>query len=375
MTTTVISPTSTEATPAAGPQAVVPPSEAAETDLTVIVPCYNGLSDLRHCLEALAANRGLRFDVLVVDDGSTQPIAAVVRDFGFRYVRIEGPRGPAQARNIGVQHVQAPVVVFIDADCCVKPDALQRFAGHFRARPQLGAVFGSYDDQPTAPGLVSQFRNLLHHYTHHRSAGEATTFWAGCGAVRRRVFLEVGGFDAARYVRPCIEDIELGGRIHDAGHTILLDPAIQCSHRKHWALRSMVKTDLFQRALPWLHLMRETRHRPAGLNVSPGQRASVTLLGLCLLFLPLGLVRRAFWIVALVAALGVLLINVPLYRYLAQRRGIGFALCCIPLHWIYFGTCGVSVPLAWLGWGRDRRPEAARSRGGPPGHATVDPDV
>jgi hypothetical protein len=323
---------------------------AKEADLTVIVPCYNGSSDLGHCLGALACSRDVRFDVLVVDDGSTEPIAELVQGFGFAYMKIEGPGGPARARNFGVQYTQTPVVVFVDADCCVKPDALKRFADHFRQRPELGAVFGSYDDQPTAPGLISQFRNLLHHYTHHQSAGEATTFWAGCGAVRRRVFLDVGGFDAVRYVRPCIEDIELGGRVHEAGHPILLDPAIQCSHRKRWTLAGMVKTDLFQRALPWLHLMKQTRHRPAGLNVSLGQRLSVALVGVFLLCLPLGLVHWVFWGITVGAALGITWINAPLYRYLAQRRGVGFALCCIPLHWIYFVTCGVSVPLAKLGF-------------------------
>jgi glycosyltransferase involved in cell wall biosynthesis len=314
--------------------------------MTVIVPVHNPGGDLTHCLEALAGSARARFDVLIVDDGSTESsIQALVERFGYRYLGIDGPGGPARARNFGVQHARAPVVVFVDADCCVQPDALQRFADHFRARPQLGAVFGSYDDQPTAPGLVSQFRNLLHHYTHHQSAGPATTFWAGCGAVRRRVFLDVGGFDAVQYTRPCIEDIELGGRIHDAGYPIVLDPAIQCSHRKRWTLMGMVKTDLFQRALPWLRLMKQTRHRPAGLNVSRGQRMSVGLVGVFLLCLPLGLAHRAFWIAGLTAAAGVTLINAPLYRYLAQRRGVGFALCCIPLHWVYFATCGVSVPI------------------------------
>ena len=56
----------------------------------------------------------------------------------------------------------------------------------FAADPTLSALFGAYDDLPAAPGIVSNFRNLLHHHVHHRNAGPAETFWTGLGAVRRR---------------------------------------------------------------------------------------------------------------------------------------------------------------------------------------------
>ena len=58
--------------------------------------------------------------------------------------------------------------------------------------------------------MVSQYRNLLHHFVHQHGHAEASTFWAGCGAIRRAAFDAVGGFDAARFPRPSIEDIELG---------------------------------------------------------------------------------------------------------------------------------------------------------------------
>ena len=56
-------------------------------------------------------------------------------------------------------------------------------------------MFGSYDDTPEAPDFISQYRNLLHHYTHQRAKREAKTFWTGCGAVRKEVFSELKGFD------------------------------------------------------------------------------------------------------------------------------------------------------------------------------------
>ena len=112
-------------------------------------------------------------------------------------------------------------------------------------------MFGSHDDRPAAPGVVSRFRNLLHHHTHSSHPDPTSTFWAGLGAVRRQTFLDLGGFDAEAYQRPCIEDIDFGLRLSDAGGRILLDPAIQGTHHKRWTLRSMVVTDIRQRAIPW----------------------------------------------------------------------------------------------------------------------------
>jgi hypothetical protein len=70
-------------------------------------------------------------------------------------------------------------------------------------------VFGSYDDSPPAPAFTAQYKNLIHRYYHQRPRREASTFWAGCGAVRRSVFLGLEGFDVERYRVPSIEDIEL----------------------------------------------------------------------------------------------------------------------------------------------------------------------
>src|SRR5947207_1321887 len=84
----------------------------------------------------------------------------------------------------------------------------------------LTALIGSYDESPLSAGFVSQYRNLLHCYTHQNGRREASTFWAGCGAMRRDRFVHHAGFDE-RYRYPSIEDIELGVRLRQAGERIL----------------------------------------------------------------------------------------------------------------------------------------------------------
>ena len=108
-------------------------------------------------------------------------------------------------------------------------------------------------------GLVSRFRNHLHHYVHHSSPGPATTFWTGLGAIRRDAFRSVDGFDADRYPVPSIEDVELGIRLFERGGRIRIDPELQGMHLKAWTIPDMVRTDFARRGIPWIKLMLERR--------------------------------------------------------------------------------------------------------------------
>jgi GT2 family glycosyltransferase len=233
-------------------------------------------------------------------------------------------------------------------------DVVARVRAAFATRPDVTALFGSYDDRPRAGGIVSPYRNLLHHYVHQRGAAEAFTFWAGCGAVRRAAFEQVGGFDERPW-RRAIEDIELGYRLRAAGHRIVLDPTLLCAHLKRWSLRSMLWTDVMARALPWTRLMIEHPGAGGDLNLTLAQRASVALVGAGIVLAVLALAWPVLGWPALAALAAVVVVNRDLYRYLAARRGLGFALASIPLHLLYFVCSGAGFALAWLGYAAGRR--------------------
>jgi GT2 family glycosyltransferase len=237
--------------------------------------------------------------------------------------------------------------VFVDADVRIAPDALGKMARLFEADPELGAAFGSYDDQPPAPGSVSRYRNLLHHYHHHRGAGDAETFWAGLGAVRADVFRQVGGFDEVRYARPQIEDIELGRVIRRAGYRIALDPTIQGAHLKRWTLGQVLQTDLMHRGIPWTRLILSEGAGGSSLNVSPKEKLCVALVGVGLASLFASAVARSaalFWVGVVALAL-VIVLNFGMYRYMSRGRGLRFALAVVPLHFMYYVTGGLAFAL------------------------------
>lgn len=320
--------------------------------LSVIVPARDGGDVLRESLPALRASDlpDGTWELIVVDDGSADRTAEIGGRWADRVLRLPGPaRGPAFARNRGSEAASGGVLVFVDADVCVHPDALGRLLDLLDADGEPVAAFGAYDTQPPAPGLVSQYRNLMHHYVHARNGGQADTFWAGLGAVRRHAFQEVGGFDEARYPRPQIEDIELGYRLRTLGHRIVLDPSVQGTHLKRWTLGQMIRSDLLDRGVPWMMLLLERRAVGGGtLNIGLRERllTMLAVAGTAAMLLAVAFLSPLLLVLGLGCLTVVVLGNAALLGWFARERGARFAAAVVPLRLLYYLLNGVSVALA-----------------------------
>ena len=323
---------------------------SADPLLSVIVPAHQGAAILPRSLEALAASdlARERWELIVVDDASSDATAKTAAAWADRVLTLGGrPHGPGYARNRGVEVSRGQWVVFIDADVVVHPDALTRFAESIERNPGLDAVFGAYDETPPAAGFVSQYRNLHHRYVHLTGSGEAESFWAGCGAVRRAAFLAVGGFDERRYPRPMIEDIELGYRLRARHGRILLDPSIQGTHLKRWTFRGSVRTDLLDRGIPWARLLMEQGRLAGSRNLNLNRTERVKAVTVCAALLLLA--AAVLWrrpepaLVAAAGLAGVLLSNLPLFAWFRALRGLPFALAVIPMNLWYYVVSSLSV--------------------------------
>jgi glycosyltransferase involved in cell wall biosynthesis len=366
--------------------------------ISVVVPVRNDAGRLQKCLSSLGRSSHLDHEIIVVDDASTDGTARVAEQSGATLIRLDRRSGPGVARNHGAFAAKGEILVFVDADVCVHEDTLALFSAAFSEAPPPDAVFGAYDASPAEPALISQYKNLSHHFVHRQNAGEATTFWAGCGAMRRSVFLDLGGFDPA-YNRPSIEDIELGVRLHRSGRRVLLRPQIQATHLKRWTLAGLLKSDIWDRAVPWTELSLRDGHLPNALNLKAVQRVSAILawaaLGMVvvasafrplaaalpivlLLFLwaadtashPGARVRRLLaslasagavialagvattlgpWLLAIaVPVAAMMILNVSYYSFLLSHRGPLFVLVAVPLHLAYFACAGFGFAVGAL---------------------------
>jgi GT2 family glycosyltransferase len=334
--------------------------------ISIVIPVHNGAAYLAQCLQAVRDLRPAPLECIVVDDGSTDGSAAIARAAGIPVISTPGRRGPAFARNRGAAAARGEILLFVDADVMVPPDALARLAARFAEDPARDAVIGSYDHQPASPDFLSQYRNLLHCYTHQCGHPRTCAFWTGCGAIRNAAFLAHGGFDETR-TRPCLEDIELGLRLRQAGRQIWLDKDLQVKHLKRLRFWTVLKIDIADRAIPWTRLILRFHQMPADLNLMWGQRFSVLASGWTLLALLLAAVFAlssrprpaiALALSAALAACAVAALNRGFYGFLVRVRGLRFALGAFPLHCLYFlcGGAGFAIGLAahqtdlWRAW-------------------------
>lgn len=315
--------------------------------ISIIVPVYNSVNVLSECVSTLEALASSDSEIIVVDDASTDETSSITKRAAVRLVRLGKNSGPAAARNYGACHARGDVLFFVDADVVLAPDAINRVRQLFEAEPDLAAVFGSYDAAPAAPGIVSQYRNLLHHFVHQNGSREAATFWAGCGAIRRGVFEKIGGFDEKRFPHSSIEDIELGYRLRQAGYRILLDKSIQGKHLKRWNFWSLIRTDITRRAVPWSRLILETKNLPNDLNLKSKERTSAALVLLASMFLMFSILRPALVVVSVAAFLGTGVLNLQLYAFFFRQRGISFAAASMALHFLYYLYSGASYLYVW----------------------------
>jgi glycosyltransferase involved in cell wall biosynthesis len=322
---------------------------------SIIVPAHQAERLLPITLGALVASDFARdrWELIVVDDASSDDTSAVAARYADTVIRLTGsPHGPAYARNRGFEVSRGDFVMFFDADVVVHADAMRRFAEVLEEDAAIGAVFGSYDDRPSDDGFMSQYRNLLHHYVHQRNAGDVETYWAGAGAMRRAVFEDAGMYDEWHFARPQIEDIELGARIRQLGHRILLQPDIQVTHLKRWTFIGVLRTDLRDRGIPWARLL---AHRgavltSASLNLRWSEKFNTILVWVGLLLLLLAAVRQSPVLLgfALLCPLITTVFNAPLLAFFLRARGPIFALRVIPIHLLYYLLNGISFGLGLL---------------------------
>ena len=185
--------------------------------ISIIVPVYNGDRFIGRCLESILRNKtDVPFELIVVDDGSTDRTAEIVRSFPCSYYRIE-KSGVAAARNLGIRKAKGEILFFFDADVILREDTLSRFLKHFQEDPDVCVVQGRWDSESPSRAFASRFFLLKYTYSLNQLMDKArrtevANLETGNMAVKAEVFRQVGGFDEG-YKSAGGEEHELGLRI------------------------------------------------------------------------------------------------------------------------------------------------------------------
>ncbi|MBB5537925.1 glycosyltransferase [Rhizobium giardinii] len=192
--------------------------------LSVIIPHLNEPDDLRRCLLSLNAQHadGIPFEIIVVDNGSTEmPAAACSHIQNLRLEREILP-GPGPARNLGASLARAEILAFIDSDCIAQPGWVRAVVGYMARNPDIdliGGEIGVLLDNPACPSAIESYENI---YSYRARVYVERYGFAATGnmAVRARVFQSVGPFGGIA----TMEDTEWGQRATSLGYRIAFLP-------------------------------------------------------------------------------------------------------------------------------------------------------
>lgn len=170
-----------------------------EKNVSVIIPCYNGARFLAEAIESVLAQTYSHFEIIVVDDGSTDGTSEVAARYsGVRYIHQEN-QGVSAARNHGAQESQSHYLVFLDHDDRLLPDALEIGVECFDAHPECGFVFGLCrlisGDGSLLPSEKIQKANYQDHASYEMQLSGRSLVPPSTAIFRREVFELVGGFD------------------------------------------------------------------------------------------------------------------------------------------------------------------------------------
>ncbi len=164
--------------------------------VSVIIPCYNAEKTLRVCLESVFAQSCRPFEVIVVDDASTDSSARIAKEFGCTLIQQRVNRGVSAARNAGAAASHGEVLFFLDSDVALATSAVRGAVEVLDDDPECGCVFGVYAKEPLIDdGLVEIYRTLHLHHVLTRSVGVTKTAVFALAGMPRRVFDEIGCFD------------------------------------------------------------------------------------------------------------------------------------------------------------------------------------
>lgn len=227
---------------------------------SIIIPVYNGESTIPDTLNSIRNLASDQYELIVVDDGSTDQSAAIARNAGARVVSMAQNSGPAAARNAGANEAKHDIIVFTDSDVLVPKTMLGKLETRFR-ESAADCVQGVFSEVCPFGNYFSQYKNLYNRFVLKRLPDWIDTTYTSITAVKKEAFLECGGFD--ENIRGAsVEDRTLGRNLIQAGYRIRLDRSLEVVHNKRLGLTGFFRNQ-YRRSRDLIKLMLRNRRESA----------------------------------------------------------------------------------------------------------------
>ena len=195
---------------------------------SVIIPAHNEVKPIASCLESVAAQTRKPYEILVVNNNSTDQTAKMASSFGVRVID-EKNKGAAAARNAGARIAKGEFLVFLDADCIAPTTHLELIANLIRQYPKIDGFAGPYviqDGGKIVEWITETGLYYWHWFRFIKCIFGHQGFSGGNVAIKRSSFLAASGFDETIHDVIDPDDAEFAARLHRLGYRIFFDPKL-----------------------------------------------------------------------------------------------------------------------------------------------------
>jgi len=232
-----------------------------ERFISIVIPNHNGAATIAKCLEAAFASDYSLFEVVVVDDCSTDASVEIIKKFPCQLIQLEEHGGVSKARNTGARASSGELVFFTDNDCLLQKDALA-LANKTYNEHHGCIIGGTYTSLPYDQDFFSGFQSIFARYFETKKKVPDYVA-AHAMIIDAELFRRSGGFveDSFIGVDASVEDVEFSHRLRRAGYKLFINPEIQVQHvfnfsllksvrnaakkTRYWTKYSLVNRDLF----------------------------------------------------------------------------------------------------------------------------------
>jgi len=225
--------------------------------LSIVIPIYNSEKTLKPVLKAIFNSKlNCPLEIILIDDGSKsiKAVKKIMTEFSKKQIKLYRQKhlGPAVARNLGVKKAKSNIIVFVDSDVILEPDCLSQIINDFKKDKNLSALNGVYLKRPANPSFFTWYFSLFKYFQWVKSdIKDYTGFSTKIAAIKRQVFLKLGGFDK-KYKDALVEDYEFGYRLRKQKYKVLVDNQV-CAAHFHPSFQQCFK-NYYRRVYLWLKL-------------------------------------------------------------------------------------------------------------------------
>jgi len=235
--------------------------------VTVAIPCYNGAAYVGQAIEAVLNQSRPADEVLVIDDGSADNSAEIIRRYPVHLIQHDVNKGLATSRNTAIAAASGEVLVFVDVDAYADPHMLAVLLREYDD-PKVGGV-GGQGIESNIRSLADRWRRVHASQTHGQLPKDVDFLYGICMSFRLSALREVGGFNPV--YRTNAEDVDVGLRLNTAGYRLRYEPEAKVYHQRTDDEESLKRTmaawyaagyraKKLNRAQPWKLFIGTLRH-------------------------------------------------------------------------------------------------------------------